>query len=48
MGASPMDEQGRKQELQKVPTRKLLATIKQTIRREIKASGSRSKLMKKK
>ncbi len=43
-----MDEQSKKQELQKVPTRKLLATIKQGIRREIKASGSRRKQLKQK
>jgi hypothetical protein len=43
-----MDEQSRKRELQKVPTRKLLATVKQDIRKAMKASASPGKPLKKK
>lgn len=35
-----MDDQSKKRELAKVPMRKLLATIKQDIRRELKGSAS--------
>jgi hypothetical protein len=41
-----MNEQDRKKELSKVPTRKLLATLKQDIRRQLKAPSSPPKLKK--
>jgi hypothetical protein len=43
-----MDEMSRKRELQKVPMRKLLATVKQDIRKTLKASESPGKPFKKK
>jgi hypothetical protein len=48
MGASPMDEQSKKQELQKVPTRKLLSAIKQDIRKTMKEATARGKPLKRK
>jgi hypothetical protein len=41
-----MDELSKKRELQKVPTRKLLAAIKQDIRKTVKASASLCKPLK--
>lgn len=43
-----MDEQSRKRELQKVPTRKLLAAIKRDIRKTMKVSASPGKPLKSK
>jgi hypothetical protein len=43
-----MDEQSKKRELEKVPMRKLIATIKQDIRRELKGAASLPKPKKKK
>jgi len=43
-----MNEQSRKRELQKVPTRKLLASIKREIRKTVKASAPSGKPLKKK
>jgi hypothetical protein len=43
-----MDELSRKRELQKVPTRKLLASLKQSIRRELRPAASAGKPKKKK
>ena len=43
-----MDEQSKKREIQKVPTRKLLASIKREIRKTIKVSESSGKPLKKK
>lgn len=40
-------EKGRKELLKKVPTRKLLAAIKQDIRKNLRASGSTAKPKKK-
>jgi hypothetical protein len=45
--ASPMDEQSKQIEIKRVPMRKLLASIKQDIRKTIQASPTR-KLQKKK
>jgi hypothetical protein len=42
-GGLPMDEMSRKREIQKVPVRKLLAAVKQGIRRQLKASASTPK-----
>ena len=42
-----MDEQSKKRELSKVPMRKLMATIKQDIRRQLRVSVSSLKLKKK-
>jgi hypothetical protein len=47
-GRPPMDEMSQKREIQKLSMRKLLAVVKRGIRREIKASGSPRKSMKKK
>lgn len=41
-----MDEQSKKRELGKVPMRKLMATIKQDIRRQLKTSASTPKIKK--
>jgi hypothetical protein len=38
-----MDEQSKKRELSKVPTRKLMATIKQDIRRQLRGPASAPK-----
>jgi hypothetical protein len=38
-----MDEQSKKRELSKVPTRKLLATIKQDIRRQLSGPSAAPK-----
>jgi hypothetical protein len=43
-----MDEQSKKQELSKVPTRRLLAAIKRDIRRQLRTSASPAKPKKKK
>ena len=43
-----MDEMSRKRELQRVPTRKLLASVKQDIRKQLKVSASAGKPLKKK
>lgn len=43
-----MDELSKKRELQKVPSRSLLAAMKKQMRREIKASASPRKPLKKK
>jgi hypothetical protein len=43
-----MDEASRKRELQKVPTRKLLAAVKQSIRKELQPTASARKPKKKK
>jgi hypothetical protein len=43
-----MDEISRKLELKKVPMRKLLAAVKQDIRKTMKASASPGKPLKKK
>jgi hypothetical protein len=43
-----MDEMSRKRELSKVPTRKLLAVVKQSIRKEIGPAVSAGKPQKKK
>jgi len=43
-----MDEQSKKRELQKVPMRKLLASVKQEIRKTMKASASPRKPLKSK
>ena len=43
-----MDETSRKRELQKLPMRKLLATVKQDIRKTLQASASPGKPQKKK
>jgi hypothetical protein len=48
IGEPPMDEISRKRELKKVPMRKLLAAVKQDIRRILKASAPSDKSMKKK
>lgn len=42
-----MDEQSKKLELQKVSTRKLLASIKREIRKTVRASASPGKPLKK-
>jgi hypothetical protein len=44
----PVDQEGKRIEIKKVPTRKLLASVKLDIRREIKAASSPSKPLKKK
>jgi len=43
-----MDEQSKKRELSKVPTRKLLASIKREIRKTVQPCASPGKPMKKK
>jgi len=43
-----MDEMSKKRELSKVPTRKLLAAVKQSIRKEIRPTASARKPVKKK
>jgi predicted component of type VI protein secretion system len=43
-----MDEESKKQEIKKVPTRKLLASIKQDIRKTLNSSFPSGKSMKKK
>lgn len=43
-----MDEISRKRELEKVPMRKLLATVKKDIRKTMKASASPGKPLKNK
>jgi hypothetical protein len=43
-----MDEMSRKRELKKVPMRKLLAAVKQDIRKQLQASASPGKPLKKK
>jgi hypothetical protein len=43
-----MDEVSRKREIQKVPMRRLLAAVKQDIRRELRPSASAGKPKKKK
>jgi hypothetical protein len=43
-----MDEMSRKRELQKVPMRKLLAAVKQGIRKEIQPAASSHKTKKRK
>jgi hypothetical protein len=48
IGRPPMDEISQKREIQKLPMRKLLAVVKQDIRRTIKASASPGKPLKKK
>ena len=42
-----MDEKSKRTELKKVPTRKLLAAVKQGIRKQIQASASAGKPKKK-
>jgi hypothetical protein len=48
IGGPPMDEMSRKRELKKVPMRKLLAAVKQDIRRTLQPSASSGKQLKKK
>lgn len=43
-----MDEQSKKRELKKVPMRKLMASVKQDIRKTLQASASAGKPLKKK
>jgi hypothetical protein len=45
-GIPPMDEQSKQREIKKVPTRKLLASVKQDIRKTMKASFSSGKPLK--
>jgi len=48
MVTPPMDEQSKKRELQKVPTRRLLASIKREMRKTMRASDAPRKPLKKK
>jgi hypothetical protein len=43
IGSAPVNEKSKQQELKKVPTRKLLASLKLDIRRTMRASASASK-----
>lgn len=43
-----MDEMSRKRELQKVPTRKLLAAVKKDIREQLQPSAASGKALKRK
>jgi len=47
IGSTPVDEKSKQQELKKVPTRKLLASLKLDIRRQMRVSASAPKPKKK-
>jgi hypothetical protein len=47
IGGSPVDEQGKQAELKRVPMRKLLASVKRDIRKQLRPSASAGKPKKK-